>query len=135
MKYVIKRDNRKVTFHQSKITDAILKAAENTNIGITPKEVSEVKEYILSKLDKMYANEITVEEIQDLVVESLSKLGHKELSKAYDMYRVERTKLRESKSELMQSVIKIGVETDRDNANVGNNFSAKLLRIASETNK
>ena len=35
----------------------------------------------------------------------------------------------------MKAIKKIGIETDRDNANVGNNFSAKLLRIASESNK
>lgn len=35
----------------------------------------------------------------------------------------------------MRAISKIGVETDRDNANVGNNFSSKLLRIASESNK
>src|SRR3712207_8538965 len=36
---------------------------------------------------------------------------------------------------LKEKVAQIGVETDRDNANVGNNFSAKLLRIASVTNR
>ena len=35
----------------------------------------------------------------------------------------------------MDTVHHIGIETDRDNANVGNNFSSKFLRIASETNK
>ena len=35
----------------------------------------------------------------------------------------------------MKAIGRIGVETDRDNANVGNNFSSKLLRIASESNK
>ena len=35
----------------------------------------------------------------------------------------------------MKAIEKIGVETDRDNANVGNNFSSKFLRIASESNK
>ena len=35
----------------------------------------------------------------------------------------------------MKAIRQIGVETDRDNANVGNNFSSKLLRIASESNK
>ena len=35
----------------------------------------------------------------------------------------------------MKAIEKIGIETDRDNANVGNNFSSKLLRIASESNK
>ena len=50
-------------------------------------------------------------------------------------YRNERTKVREIKSDLMKAIGQIGVETDRDNANVGNNFSSKLLRIASESNK
>ena len=40
-----------------------------------------------------------------------------------------------SKSDLMNAVHQVGVETDRDNANVGNNYSSKLLRIASMTNK
>ena len=35
----------------------------------------------------------------------------------------------------MKAISAIGIETDRDNANVGNNFSSKLLRIASESNK
>lgn len=35
----------------------------------------------------------------------------------------------------MKAIKNIGIETDRDNANVGNNFSSKLLRIASESNK
>ena len=41
----------------------------------------------------------------------------------------------DTKSDLMKAINRIGVETDRDNANVGNNFSSKLLRIASESNK
>ena len=60
---------------------------------------------------------------------------HKNIQKAYSTYRRERTRVREIKSDLMKAIKKIGVETDRDNANVGNNFSSKLLRIASESNK
>jgi len=41
----------------------------------------------------------------------------------------------EKNLEIMKKIRAIGIETDRDNANVGNNFSAKLLRIASEANK
>lgn len=36
---------------------------------------------------------------------------------------------------LIKQIDEFGKGTDRDNANVGNNFSAKLLRIASESNK
>lgn len=36
---------------------------------------------------------------------------------------------------MIEKIQKIGVSTERDNANVGNNFSAKLLQIASIANK
>ena len=70
-------------------------------------------------------------EVRDYVKEC----GYDTLAALYQNYREQRTKLREHKSDLMKKIIAIGVETDRDNANVGNNFSAKLLRIASEANK
>jgi ribonucleoside-triphosphate reductase len=135
MKYVIKRDDRKVRFHDSKITDAIVKAAEGTASDIKASEIREVQEYAIELLDKTKKEEFTVEEIQNVVVRSLNEKGHKQLAKSYDNYRRERTRQRERKTELMKVINKIGVETDRDNANVGNNFSAKLLRIASEANK
>jgi ribonucleoside-triphosphate reductase len=135
MKYVIKRDDRKVRFHESKITDAIVKAAEGTASDIKAGEIREVQSYAIELLEKTNKEEFTVEEIQNTVVQALNEKGHKHLAKSYDNYRRERTRQRERKTELMKVINKIGVETDRDNANVGNNFSAKLLRIASEANK
>lgn len=38
-------------------------------------------------------------------------------------------------ADFIEKIWGLGIQTDRDNGNVGNNFSAKLLRIASETNK
>jgi ribonucleoside-triphosphate reductase len=76
-----------------------------------------------------------VEQIQDLIEDTLMDLKLIDIKNSYSNYRTERTRVRELKSELMDTVHNIGVETDRDNANVGNNFSSKLLRIASETNK
>ena len=69
------------------------------------------------------------------MVKALRDSNLPKISAAYESYRTERTKIRELKSDLMTAISKIGVETDRDNANVGNNFSSKLLRIASESNK
>jgi ribonucleoside-triphosphate reductase len=135
MIFVLKRDERKVRFHDAKITDAIVKAAEGTGSDISAKDIKEVKDLVLEILDNMKKDLFTVEEIQDTVVQALIKKGHDKLAKDYNNYRIERTRQRETKSELMKIINKIGVETDRDNANVGNNFSAKLLRIASEANK
>lgn len=38
-------------------------------------------------------------------------------------------------ADFIEKIWSLGIQTDRDNGNVGNNFSAKLLRIASESNK
>lgn len=135
MLYVVKRDGREVEFNSDKIAQAIKGAANE--IGLTLKEsevlttVAKVTDYI--ELDNKES--ITVEEIQNFVERALQDEGHIDIAVAYSTYRKERTKVREIKSDLMRAIRKIGIETDRDNANVGNNFSSKLLRIASESNK
>jgi ribonucleoside-triphosphate reductase len=135
MIYIIKRDDRKVEFNESKITNALLKAAEGTKSNISVVQLNSVRDLVLKTFKKQRRHEFTVEEIQDIVVSSIAAKGHKKLAQEYNNYRRERSQQREIKSDLMKVINKIGVETDRDNANVGNNFSAKLLRIASEANK
>ncbi|MDR0545769.1 MAG: anaerobic ribonucleoside-triphosphate reductase, partial [Mycoplasmataceae bacterium] len=108
---------------------------EGTASKISLAELKEVKEYILEILEKDNVDELTVEHIQDTVVRALHEKGHVKLATDYNNYRRERAKQRAIKTDLMTAINKIGIETDRDNANVGNNFSAKLLRIASEANK
>lgn len=77
----------------------------------------------------------TVEQIQDTIVEILKEMKLNNVAEAYLDYRNERTHIRETKSDVMKAIDAIGKETERDNANVGNNFSAKLLQIASVANK
>lgn len=132
---VIKRDGRKVKFNEKKIHDALIAAAVATNIALGQEDIDKITDRVIKKIKSDKKDEVEVEEIQDFVVDSLSALGHKKLSREYSAYRSERNKARERGSKLMETVYKIGIETDRDNANVGNNFSAKLLRIASEANK
>ena len=130
---VIKRDGRKVDFNFSKITAAVSKAAlDEDKDDILALEVANE---VYSDLLKSKTDVVTVEAIQDLVELKLKELGHEEVKQRYSQYRKERTRIRDLKHGLMKTVSAIGVQTDRDNANVGNNFSSKLLRIASETNK
>ena len=135
MIYVIKRDNRKVPFNKEKIQAAIIKSIENNQIDLRLRKIKEIVDLVVKKINSINLDSIAVEQIQDIVVSSLNELGYNTLSKMYQSYREERTSIRESKSDLMKKIISIGIETDRDNANVGNNFSSKLLRIASEANK
>ena len=135
MLYVVKRDGREVEFNADKISQAIKGAASEIGVNLKESEILDAVKNITDNIESEYKNNVTVEEIQNFVEEALQNGGYKDISVAYSTYRKERTKIREIKSDLMKAIRQIGVETDRDNANVGNNFSSKLLRIASESNK
>jgi ribonucleoside-triphosphate reductase len=133
--YVVKRDGRKVEFNTNKITEAIRGAATEEGLGLRTSQIFDVVQKVINYIEMTEKEEITVEEIQNLVEKALKDSGHSDVALAYSNYRRERTKVRDIKSDLMRAIEQIGIETDRDNANVGNNFSSKLLRIASESNK
>lgn len=135
MLYVVKRDGRRVSFNAIKITNAIKGSADEIAFNLKDSEAVELTEKVLQEIERMNCEEITVEDIQNIVERVLPQNGHELIGKTYSNYRQERTRIRDKKSDLMKVIERIGVETDRDNANVGNNFSSKLLRIASESNK
>ena len=130
---VIKRDGRKQEFLVSKVWDSVNKAAKSCDINLE----GEWKTALSKELNKLIADkkEFEVEKLQDLIEKALYNCGYRKIRTSYKDYRKERTNIRDKKSNIMKVINSIGVETDRDNANVGNNFSAKLLRIASESNK
>lgn len=135
MLHVVKRDGREVEFNSVKVTEAIKGAAREIAFNLRESEAIELTQKVIKKIEELDKESISVEEIQNVVEKTLLENGHNEVGITYSNYRRERTKVREIKSDLMKAIEKIGVETDRDNANVGNNFSSKLLRIASESNK
>ncbi|VYU57827.1 anaerobic ribonucleoside-triphosphate reductase [Clostridium tertium] len=135
MLYVVKRDGREVSFDPLKIANAIKRAGYEVGEKLKESEVLNILQKAISYIEETGKDKISVEEIQNIVEESLINKGYNNIKSVYSNYRGERTRVREIKSDLMKAIEKIGVETDRDNANVGNNFSSKLLRIASESNK
>lgn len=135
MLYVVKRDGREVEFNSDKIAQAIKGSASEIGLNLKESEVLDTVHKVIKYIESGSKKTITVEQIQNFVEKALKDEGHKNIAVAYSSYRSERTKVREIKSDLMKAIRQIGVETDRDNANVGNNFSSKLLRIASESNK
>lgn len=135
MLYVVKRDGRNVDFDSEKIKNAIKLASDEIGFDLKESEAIGLTQQCVEKLEALDKKSISVEEIQDVVEDILFKNGFQRIGEAYFNYRRERTKIRDIKSELMKVIDEIGIETDRDNANVGNNFSSKFLRIASESNK
>ncbi|MFL0195605.1 anaerobic ribonucleoside triphosphate reductase [Clostridium sp. WILCCON 0269] len=135
MLHVVKRDGRKVEFNSIKITNAIKSASEEIGYELKESDFIDLTQKVIKQIEEFNVKEIYVEEIQNVVEKILLQNGHRNIGLVYSNYRNERTKIRDIKSDLMKVIDKIGIETDRDNANVGNNFSSKLLRIASESNK
>ena len=132
VKRIKKRDGKLEQFEISKIVRAVEKACNDGLIIIKDEDsLYDLLRFHLFNADE----EMTVEEIHDIVVKTLKERGEIEAAENYESYRKERNKIRETKSNIMNTIIQLGKETDRDNGNVGNNFSAKLLRIASEANK
>lgn len=130
-----KRDGRDVSFDPNKITEAIYKAAKS--VGGSDRELAmELTLDVLRMLKQKYNGQpCDVEEVQDMVEKVLIERGHARTAKAYILYRSKRSRIREGKSELMDAVQDILVETSRDNANVSNSPSAKMLQIASAASK
>ena len=131
-----KRDGRDVSFDPNKITEAIYKAAQS--VGGSDREMAmELTLDVLRLLKQKFnnGNLCGVEEVQDMVEKVLIERGHAKTAKAYILYRSKRSRIRDGKSELMDAVQDILVETSRDNANVSNSPSAKMLQIASAASK
>ena len=132
---VIKRDGRIVDFDAKKISNALIASVIANKFSLKSIDVNNITDIIVKNLKDKKQKDYSVEAIQDIVIATLYKLKYSKLAKKYETYRKERSKIRERNSNLMNVITKIGIQTDKDNANVGNNFSAKLLRIASVANK
>lgn len=130
-----KRDGRVVEFKESKITEAIFKAAKAVG-GEDRETAMELTLEVLKMLKKKYNGHLfSVEDVQDMVEKVLIESGHAKTAKAYILYRSNRTRIREAQSDLMDAVEEILAETSRENANISNSPSAKMLQIASAASK
>lgn len=133
MKTVIKRDGRKMPFDHTLITKAVLAAM---------KEVGTIDEdyamKIANKIASKCKNEISVEEIQNLVEESLMASKYKDAARAYICYRNERNKARHRESDQIILSIIAAEKNDitRENANMNADTPAGMvMKIASERSK
>lgn len=129
-KKIMKRDGTIAFFDPKKITDAIFSAAK----AVGGEDYNTAKSLTLEVLKIIsrgsYNPFLGVEEIQNIVEKVLIKKGHAKTAKAYILYREKRSAIREARSDLMNAVNEILKETHRENANVSNSPSAKMLQIS-----
>lgn len=89
---VIKRDGRAVPFDISKIVNAIQKAALSVDVGLDAKTIANK---VASKIKKQ---QISVEEIQDLIEETLMEEGYPSVARSFILYRNRRAQARKIKN-------------------------------------
>ncbi|HAM95408.1 MAG: Ribonucleoside-diphosphate reductase [Candidatus Azambacteria bacterium GW2011_GWB2_46_37] len=102
-----KRDGRVVPFDQKRITDAIHKAitATGEEDGVVAKRISDKAVKVLN--ERFQKRTPGVEDIQDIVIETLQVEGFKNVADAYAAYRQKRTEIRELKYFLLAKDVKI----------------------------
>ena len=128
-KKVIKRDNRVKDFDMNRIGTAISKAFVDVYDGDAASDqlIEAVTSSIKDELNNSNRDSFTVEEIQDLVITYLD-VYDSQVSKAYREYREERTRVRNSKMELISEISGL---LDNTNVDVLKENSNKQSQLAS----
>lgn len=128
-----KRDGRIVDFNQEKITKAIYKAGQATE-EYNYRKAKQLSDKVAKNLIKKYKNQEipTVEEIQDIVEQTLISSEYHDTAKAYILYREQHARLREEFSkvdanELMEGYLNQMDWRVKENANMA--FSLQGLNI------
>lgn len=142
--FVIKRDGRKAEFNVQKIYKAINAAYLNTfNTDVPDEEkVLEITNKTVRTIKRLKKNELTVNEIQDIVEDVLIKMKEIDMAKQYIGYRSKRDQVREASSQLILDYKKLTfsdsseVDAKRENANVnGNTAMGTMLQYGSTGSK
>ena len=134
---VIKRDGKVVAFSSDKIRKAILNAANR--IGeMSEQDIDRITEIIVNKCERHSGDQISVEQIQDLVEDTLLKSKFNRTAKSYILFRDQRTRNRDNKSKLLKDIAKKlnGTNIVNQNANLDEaSFGGRKGEAANELMK
>ena len=146
---VIKRNSKKVDFNGTKIAIAIKKGFDSVgNSDYTDGVINEVYLKVIEIIENDYKErkEIAIEEIQEIIENTLEDLGYSDVHKSFAAYRSRRAASREifsqRQSKLIRAIeqlsLKDSEESDskRENANVdGNTAMGTMLQFGSTISK
>ena len=131
---VLKRDGRIVGFNEEKIKAAIRKAMLTTEKG----EDETLIQRISDKIGMQGKDQMSVEEIQDLVELELMRSPRKEVAKKYISYRDKRSIARQAKTRdvFLEIIEAKRSDVTRENANMNADSPAgMMMKFASESTK
>lgn len=114
-KSVKKRDGRVLVFDQTRIVNAIFRAMQATGEGVLGRDPQLVSDRVIKELEKKFSDDYIphIEEIQDVVEESLILLDFPKTAKAYILYRSERAQVREKTELVPENVKKLSEESKK----------------------
>lgn len=113
---VIKRDGRSVEFNREKIKNAVLAAFKEVDKEISQEAKNKASD-IASYINGLEIESIPVENIQDIVEDKLMASKRKDVAKAFILYRNDRSRIRENKSQLMKDITEKLMATNIQNQN------------------
>ena len=131
---VVKRDGRVVGYNEEKIKAAIRKAMLQTDAG----EDEGLIQRIADRIGARGKEQMTVEEIQDMVEVELMKSSRKEVARCYINYRHKRSVARKAKTRdiFLEIINAKNNDITRENANMNADTPAgMMMKFASETTK
>lgn len=134
-----KRDGRTVKFDASKIERAITKAGKSTG-EFEAKTASELTKEVLKKLKKLpVKTTLSIEDVQDIVENTLLDAGYRQTAKAYIIYREQHRQLREIASidqiDLVDSYLKNLDWQVKENSNMAYSLQGLNHYISSAVSK
>ena len=136
---IVKRDGRRVPFHQGKIASAIQKSFVSVGDFRDEAYCAALADDVMEEVYFRFNYSPTVEQIQDVVEEILIKNNHAQVAKSYILYRAERNRAREMNTRLMKIYEDITFsdakdsDRKRENANVnGDTAMGTMLKYGQE---
>lgn len=148
IRFIVKRDGRKVSFNEDKISNAIRKAlisAHHDDKSTSQYEedlVEKLTRRVVSDIEKQNLEEPSVENIQDIIEKVLIQEGMASEAKNFILYRQNRTNVRNYNTDLtkiyrdLTSKSTADMDLKRENANIDANAPMGLmLRFGSEGSK
>jgi len=154
--FVIKRNGKKVDFDGTKIRLAIKKGFDSVNeqdedtgkYTYDEKDIKKVYNAVIKTIEKEYTEKIKIEEIQDIIEQSLEKLEYKDVYISFSEYRDRRNQSRElfvddkRMHKFLKTIEGLGLksasedDTKRENANVdGDTAMGTMLQYGSTVSK
>lgn len=135
VKQVTKRDSQIVEFDKNKIVNAIEKAMNRTENGVS----EELSNKIADSVANMGVSNLSIEEIQEIVENKLMASSRKDVAKEYIRYRYKRQEERNAEINLdseIQGLFDLTSEEVRNNANkAGDRLQSYKAMVSDITSK